>query len=164
MRGAVILTERPRVLERNDDGRLHCDDGPALLYPDGWGIWAVNGVRVPQKVVEQPSDLTTAEILGEQNAEVRRVMIDRFGAERLIRKADAQLVAEDDYGRLWRLELTDDPEPLVMVEVVNSTPEPDGSSKTYWLRVPPDSTSPLGAVAWTFDQTPDDYAQLAVQT
>jgi hypothetical protein len=37
-----------------------------------------------------------------------------------------------------------------MVEVVNSTPEPDGTSRTYWLRVPPQTRTARAGVAWTF--------------
>ena len=37
-----------------------------------------------------------------------------------------------------------------MVEVQNSTPEPDGSVRTYFLRVPPGMASARAAVAWTF--------------
>jgi hypothetical protein len=49
----------------------------------------------------------------------------------------------------------------VVVKVVNSTPEPDGSFKDYLLRVPPDIRTPREAVAWTF--ATDDYRP-AVQT
>jgi hypothetical protein len=62
----------------------------------------------------------------------------------------------DDYGKLWRCELPGD-EPLVMVEVVNATPEPDGTSATYLLRVPPTTRTAKQAVAWTFGMTADDY-------
>ena len=44
-----------------------------------------------------------------------------------------------------------------MVEVVNSTPEPDGTRRTYFLRVPPATTSAREAVAWTFGLRGDDY-------
>ena len=37
-----------------------------------------------------------------------------------------------------------------MVEVRNSTPESDGSRRTYFLRVPPVMQTPREAVAWTF--------------
>lgn len=50
-----------------------------------------------------------------------------------------------------------------MVEVVNSTAEPDGSFKDYWIRVPPSVGSAREAVAWTFDVQADEYAP-AVQT
>jgi hypothetical protein len=50
-----------------------------------------------------------------------------------------------------------------MVEVVNATPEPDGTYATYLLRVPPTMRTAKQAVAWTFDMTEDDY-HLAAQT
>ena len=45
-----------------------------------------------------------------------------------------------------------------MVEVLNSTAEPDGSWKTYWLRVPPTMRTPREAIAWTFGMTKEEYA------
>lgn len=65
-------------------------------------------------------------------------------------------VHEDDCGELYRKELAGD-EPLVMVRVVNSTPEPDGSFKRYMLRVPPTVQTAREAVAWTFDMPPEQY-------
>jgi hypothetical protein len=38
--------------------------------------------RVPQYVVERPESVTVADIEAEQNAEVRRVMVDRYGDSR----------------------------------------------------------------------------------
>lgn len=48
-------------------------------------------------------------------------------------------------------------EPYVAVQVINSTPEPDGSHRSYLLRVPPTITSCRAAVAWTFGMAADDY-------
>jgi len=87
-------------------------------------------------------------------------MMERFGFERLIRESKAKKRASDDYGVLYELAVPDD-EPLVMVAVVNSTAEPDGSFKDYWLRVPPTVTTPHEAIGWTF--AVDEYAP-AVQT
>ncbi|GAA2645547.1 hypothetical protein GCM10009864_04690 [Streptomyces lunalinharesii] len=58
---------------------------------------------------------------------------------------------------LWRVDLPDD-EPVVMVEVVNSTPEPDGTHRTYWLRVPPRTRTARQGVAWTFGIAEEGYA------
>jgi hypothetical protein len=76
-------------------------------------------------------------------------MIERFGAEGLVREGDASLVAEDETGRLWQRHLHDrqfDEEYITMVEVQNSTPEPDGSYRTYFLRVP--NHTRARATAW----------------
>lgn len=92
----------------------------------------------------------------------RRVMIERFGADRYLQVSDAKLLNEDDYGKLWRVEIEDD-EPLVMVEVLNSTPEPDGSVRTYHLRVPPETRTARAGVAWTFN-VPEELYVPAVET
>ena len=47
-----------------------------------------------------------------------------------------------------------------MVEVRNSTPEPDGSRKTYFLRVPPTVRTAREAVAWTFGLGAVEYRPL----
>jgi hypothetical protein len=62
----------------------------------------------------------------------------------------------DEFGELYRKELAGD-EPLVMVCVINKTPEPDGTYKKYFLRVPPQITTAKDAVAWTFEQPTEGY-------
>jgi YHS domain-containing protein len=49
-------------------------------------------------------------------------------------------------------------DPVCVLKVINSTPEPDGSYKEYYLTVPPDMTSAKQAVAWTFRMTPEEYS------
>jgi hypothetical protein len=45
-----------------------------------------------------------------------------------------------------------------MVEVINSTPELDGTFRTYFLRVPPETRTARQGVAWTFGMTEQEYA------
>jgi hypothetical protein len=157
------VSERHSLLERDGQGRLHSIAGPAVLYPDGWAIYAVHGVRVPERVVMASDQLTPPEIIGERNAEIRRVMIELFGQERFLRESEAKVVDTDEtIGTLWRVSLPND-EPLVMVEVENSTPEPDGSIRRYYLRVPPQIETARAAVAWTFDMPEQDY-QVVMET
>ncbi len=160
-----FVSERPGVLNRDDRGRLHSLTGPACVYPDGWAIHAVHGVCVQRHVIEDPARITVERIDGLRNAEIRRVMIERYrhgeavsGAKAYLRDAGAERLDHDEnYGTLWRRNVRGD-EPIVMVEVVNSTPEPDGSRKRYWLRVPPDMTTAREAVAWTFGMPAQEYA------
>jgi hypothetical protein len=84
-------------------------------------------------------------------------MLERFGFDRYVRETNAKVLHEDDYGKLWRAELAGD-EPLVLVEVLNATPERDGSFRNYMLRVPPEVRTAREAVAWTFGfERPADY-------
>jgi hypothetical protein len=161
------VSERHHILERDDRGRLHRLDGPAVAYPDGFAIYAVHGVRVPRHVVEEPGKISVASISAERNVEVRRVMIECYrrgeevsGAAAYVRDSGAERLDHDErFGTLYRRDAPGD-EPIVMLEVVNSTPEPDGSSKRYWLRVPPQMQTAREASAWTFGLTPKEYDPL----
>jgi hypothetical protein len=45
------------------------------------------------------------------------------------------MVQKDRFGELYQVIVPGDTDPLTMVKVKNSTPEPDGSTKDYWLPV-----------------------------
>jgi hypothetical protein len=155
----AVVSERPLVLARDGQGRLHGEDGPAIAYPDGLALHCWRGMPVPADLIGQLDRLTVERIHAEQDAELRRVLTERYGLDRYLRDAGATRVGADETGVLWRLPIDGD-EPLIMVEVTNSTPEPDGSSRRYWLRVPPDIRSAREAVAWTFGVAPDEYRPL----
>jgi hypothetical protein len=179
--GVCFASERPSEICRDGQGRLHSVSGMAIRYPSGWGLYRWHGVEVPRDVIEVPQDITCARIDQESNAEVRRVMIERYGAERYLLDSGAKVVQRDNAGLLYRKELSDD-EPVVMVRVLNSTPEPDGVMsreeaiatfgeaaraavdapegsrfKAYMLRVPPDIRTAQEAVAWTFGLDANEY-------
>jgi hypothetical protein len=163
-RPSAIYTEP--VPNSEDELRLHNDDGPALLFRDNVAGYWVHGVRIPAWVFEQPELLTYDKIIAEENAEVRRVMRERYGYTRFITDADALLLDEDVDGlglprKLWRIPAgPNDREDIVMVQVTNSTPEPDGSFKEYWLRVPPNTGTCRGAAAWTFGVDVNEYVPI----
>jgi hypothetical protein len=85
----VVISERPTVvcMQAGSRGveRIHCVDGPAIAFADGWEVFALNGVRVPQWIVETPAqEIDPKKILTEQNAEVRREILRKIGVERAI--------------------------------------------------------------------------------
>jgi hypothetical protein len=114
------------------------------------------GVRIDKRLWLQPETITLSEILAEQNAERRRVLIDRFGQSRFMTEAKAEVLDEDhDSGgkrQLLRVPLGDD-EPLVTLAC-----KCPSTGRQYHLRVPPNMTTCHQAAAWMagFDN-PDDY-------
>lgn len=118
-----------------------------------------HGTLVDEYVIKNPSEITVKDIETEVNTEVRRVKIERYGQDKYLKDSGAQLIHNDVFGNLWKKEIQDD-EPLVMVELLNSTPEPTGEIKTYFLRVPPDMKTAHEAVAWTFNKKQIDYAPI----
>jgi hypothetical protein len=145
----VVICERPSQLHRDEAGRLDNGDGPALVFPDGFALHAWRGMPVPAEFLRELAALTPERIRTEENAELRRVMLEYYGYDRYLAESGAEPVHRDETGILWRIALADD-EDVVMVEVVNSTPEPDGTHRTYWLRVPPTTRTAKEGVAWTF--------------
>jgi len=158
----AVVAERPRELHRDEAGRLDRGDGPALLFPDGFALHAWKGMPVPADFLAGLATLTPERIRREENAELRRVMLEHYGYDRYLAESGARPVHRDSTGVLWRIDLEGD-EPVLTVEVVNSTPEPDGTYRTYWLRVPPTTRTAREGVAWTFGLHPDAYEPL-VQT
>ncbi|TAN04074.1 MAG: hypothetical protein EPN36_10165 [Rhodanobacteraceae bacterium] len=160
--------------------RLHNANGPAL-GSDVEDLYSWHGVVVPAHVITHPQSITPDEIDREINMEVRRVLIERYGVGRYYRDSGAQIIQRDTSGLLYRKTIPGE-EPVVMVRVLNSTPEPDGVMsreeaieifgnaacaalnapegsrfKEYMLRVPPDIRTAREAVAWTFELQADAY-------
>lgn len=158
----AILCERPTELHLDERGRLHNGDGPALAYADGFALHRWRGVTIPAEFAQTLAALTVDVIRGERNAELRRIMLEHYGTERYIVDSGAQPMQEDAAGKLWRVSIPGD-EAIVMVEVINSTAEPDGTFNKYWLRVPPHIRTAKAAVAWTFGLSEEEY-EPAVQT
>ncbi|QXE33572.1 hypothetical protein KQY30_03980 [Streptomyces sp. GMY02] len=153
---AVVICERPAELHRDEAGRLDRGDGPALAYPDGFALYAWRGMPVPAGFLSELASLTPERIRDEANAELRRVMLEYYGYDRYLSESGARPVHRDETGVLWRIALDGD-EDIAMVEVVNSTPEPDGTYRTYWLRVPPTTRTAKQGVAWTFGLEAAEY-------
>ncbi len=145
---------KPTIVSFDENGRLHNELTAAVEFADGTKLFCWHGVEVPEFVITKPKSIKIKMIDEEPNSEVKRVMIERFGLDLYL--FGAKVIHRDDFGVLYRKEMRGD-EPLVVVKVTNSTPEPDGSFKNYFLRVPPQTTTAKAAVAWTFGLKTDEY-------
>lgn len=88
--------------------------------------------------------LTPQTILAEQNAEVRRAMMEIYGIDRMVSMAKKKAV--DDWGTLWEFPMKQRSGfPVTYLEVVNATPEPDGSFRHYFLRTRSSHKTPYDA-------------------
>jgi len=104
------------------------------------------GVRVEERIVLRPETISVHEVLAEQNAERRRVLLDRFGYPRFMKETKAALLDEDrDAGgirQLLRVDMKDD-EPLVTLSCFCPS-----TGRQYFLRVPPKMNSCHQSAAW----------------
>jgi uncharacterized protein DUF6745 len=106
----------------------------------------------------------TAELIAnEPNVVTRRRMIEAYGIGPYVAETGRVIHTDVDglgeIRRLWTSSRINE-DPLVVVEVANSTPEPDGSRHRYWLRVRPTARTCQEAVAWTFGIDTTEYRPL----
>jgi len=88
----VIFQHRHSELHTDDNFRLHNESGPAVRYRDGYSVWAIDGIRVNEKIVMRPETLTVQEINAESNQDVRSIMINRFGWARYLQESKAECI------------------------------------------------------------------------
>ena len=162
-RATCWLAERPSCLRGDARDRMHDASGPALRYPDGWSVWAWKGVEVPCWIIERPDAISLEAIDAEANVQVRRCMIEIMTPARYVALGGAARVAEDETGVLWRKTwfATD---AWAAVEVINATPEADGTRRHFFLQVPAHMRSAREAVAWTYGLGIKAYANLVLRT
>lgn len=86
-----------------------------------------------------------------RNVLARKEAIERIGFHTFIKKGVARLIdADPEFGELYQLPGETPSEPMILLKVVNSTPDPDGTFSDYYLRVPPEMKDAREAVRWTF--------------
>lgn len=152
----VWLCERPTIVKRDRDWHLHASHGPALDWNGTTPFYMWHGEQVSRKAVGPQEELQIWDIREERNRRARDLMLERYGLERYFREA-GKVVQQDETGTLWRAGV------IWAVEVVNGTPESDGSYRRYFLRIPPTVMSAREGVAWTYGLRRRDY-RVAVRT
>jgi hypothetical protein len=161
----LSIANCPRLRELPDgltiDGPLEVSQSAITGLPPSLANVRLHwrGVPVSAQVAFRPETLTAGQVLTEPNLEVRRVMIERVGYDRLFEESrPAVLDADRDPGGeriLRRITLPRD-EPLTCLSV-----RCPSTGRPYTLRVPPEVLTCRQAAAWLagFDD-PDDYQPL----
>lgn len=168
--GAGWGRRRAWVLRRpgyslDEGNRFHSATGPALSWPWGPYLWSIHGTNVGEDLILHPERITTDQIRRQRNVEVRRVMTELYGFGRYMTDSGGRLLHEDTdrlghERKLWDLPQDGD-ESLRLVQVMNSSLEPDGTRRSYFLRVPPNVATCAQAVAWTVGKTELEYSPAA---
>lgn len=172
----AVVCHKPLFIKRDNQGRLHSLEGPAVKWRNNDCHYFVKGIEVPTRWIEEK--VVVEDIEKAQNAELRRIALEIYGYKNYIVDIGAKKIAEDEWGELYKVDMPDD-EPLVVVSMLNSTPELEEGMgleqreefrqtelgkrgewyKRYILRVPPTTRTPLEGLAWTFQMTPEQYAK-----
>lgn len=167
----AIACEKPIKIEVNAQGELHSENGPAMLFADGYALWAINGTTVKQDIVEHPENITVASVFEETNSEVRRIMCERMGWDKFVTEAQLALVSEcpDPGNAPNMLKLYDTPELIEGQRVrllicTNGTPKPNGVTPIYGITTPIDISDAVEAASWVTGIPVDVYRQIQRRT
>jgi hypothetical protein len=176
-RDFVMVCDNPTELhvERvGPDGwgshRMHCENGPAASWSDGWGVYTWHGVTVPAWVINEPS---VEKAMAERNTEVRRAAFEAIGWGNVMSQLDEQPidVCQDPANRPHHLELYRLPDkvnpygqPVNLLVMTNGSPDRSGELRRYGETVPASIEKADAAAAWQYGIDSDVYRQLARRT
>jgi hypothetical protein len=134
--------------------------GPAIVYPDGWAIYAVNGTRVPGEWIEKPDKLTPKTAITWENIEQRRVACELVGWDRILEQFNACSIDRDADPQIGELIEVNIPgvgrEKFLRVLC--------GTGRRFALPVPPDMQTALQANSWTYGIDERDFTKPEIRT
>lgn len=149
------ICDRPTVISLDEQNRLHGEGKAAIAYSDGYSIYANHGVMLPEKYgVVHPHQWQAQWLLEEQNAELRRVLIQEIGYGRLCQElAATELDSWREY-TLLRIDNSIDVEPIHLLKMTCPS-----TGYIHSTRVPPNMRSAKEAISWVnWEINPEEFA------
>ena len=140
-----MVSDFPLFIKKDADNRPHCEDGPSHQWRDGWKLYFWHGFFITPDnswIITNPEKITVDLIDKEENAELKRVMIERIGMDKYLESGNAKLIDESiesatgNIRQLYRKPLVSGIDALFL-KLINSTPEADGTRKEYVIPVHP---------------------------
>jgi hypothetical protein len=114
LNGFCLVSELPTSIKRNAQNRLHCEDGPAITFQDGYSQYYWKGLSISDWWITDKSKITKDVIMKETNAEKRRCLRDIVGPDKYFELLGGVIVVDkdiDDQGHemvLYKSKLKDD--------------------------------------------------------
>ena len=139
-------TEGKLVLQRwFENGVQHREDGPGNIHYNDEDFW-LQGVTVTEQIVMSPETITPEQAMSEDNAEIRRIMIERMGTDRFLEGIGAKPVDMDDHEHngLRSLMKAGDGDSAVAI-LVCSCPS---TGRVYYMQVPAETKTCEEADVW----------------
>jgi len=126
-----------------ENEKLHNDGGPALVYKDGFSVYALRGIMVPQEIAEKPADEINLDIfMKTRNVEVRKEIINKVGIDNLYKNFGARVIDKKNGYELVLLNLEKNVR-YTYLKMVNPS-----TGQLHLEGVDPDCNSVSSALKW----------------
>jgi hypothetical protein len=149
-----IICDRPLHLRFDNENRLHAEGEPAIEFTDGYSLYSYHGVTLPEKYGKiHPQQWQAEWLLTEENAELRRVLIQGIGYARICQELQAiELDTWQEY-TLLKIDADVDEESIHLLKMTCPS-----TSFIHALRVPPNMKSAREAIRWVnWDVDPEEF-------
>ncbi len=149
------IASPPSQISFDNQQRLHAEGKPALQFPNGGTIYAYHGVKLPEKYGKVPVHNWQANwLLSETNAELRRVLIQAIGYEKICQELQANKI--DTWKKYTLLEINNiDIETIYLLKMICPS-----TGFIHVIRVPPDMKTAREAIHWiNWGIDPEDFAK-----
>ena len=144
---SCFICDRPKEMHLNSNYQLHQEGKLAIRYGDGRGLYAYQGVILPPQYGQvKPENWQPQWLLAEKNAELRRVLIQGIGYDKIASELQAEAIDSwREYKILRFNNIIDDidGEPICLLKM--NCPS---TNFIHALRIPPDFTSAREAIRW----------------
>jgi hypothetical protein len=139
-----IICDRPLHIRFDNQNRLHAEGEPAIEFIDGYSLYSYHGVTLPEKYGKiHPQQWQSQWLLLEENAELRRVLIQGIGYARICQELQAiELDICAEY-TLLKIDADVDEEPIYLLKMTCPS-----TGFIHALRVPPNINSAREAIRW----------------
>jgi hypothetical protein len=133
-------------LSLDSEQRLYAEAEPAITWGNRYGLYCYHGVTLPDKYGKLPPREWQAQwILSENNAELRRVLIQGIGYARIC--TELQAIELDSWGEYSLLKIDQiidiDRQPIYLLKMTCPS-----TGFIHALRVPPNMQSARKAITW----------------
>ncbi|MBD1928623.1 leucine-rich repeat domain-containing protein [Trichocoleus sp. FACHB-90] len=164
-----VVCDRPTKISLDNQNRLHAEGEPAIQFADGWHTgYYYHGVKLPEKYGKLHTHQWQAQwLLEEDNAELRRVLIQGIGYARICQELQATEL--DSWQEYTLLKLDADIDGFEPDDFDDDAPQKEpihllkmtcpSTNFIHAMRVPPDITSARAAIRWiNWDIDPEEFS------
>jgi hypothetical protein len=141
----LAISDRPSLINRDVNGRLHCENGPSIAYRDGWSLYHWHGVSIPKEWVTG-SKPGAKDALTWANIEQRRAACEIVGWANVLAQLNARSIDLDNdpaVGELLEADIPDSgKERFLKVRC--------GTGREFVLPVPREIETALQGNLWTY--------------